>query len=926
MAGKQPEFLTTKVLPPRAAPGLIERPRLLGLTGQLEAKRLAVIRGGAGFGKTSLAVAWAARLRQSGHAVAWLALDADDSEPTRFLFCLAQALRRACSAGEASLRLISDVNLVAANTIAASLINELAEVEEDVFLILDDYQLITDDDVHATLAFLLRHAPSQFHLVLATRSEPPLPLATLRAQNQLLEVDPTSLRFDAEETRQFLELANIATEPGEAKVVQEKTEGWPALLRIFASTLARSGQGFVQSLRGLSGTVRPIGAYLEEMLAGQPSELVEFMVRTAILDRLSPSLCEAVTGVKTAAECLDAVAACQLLLAPLDQEGRWFRYHPILAEYLGERLTSEFGDEISSLHRRAYQWYAAQELWTQAVKHAIAAGDTDQAVSWIKNCAMSLVKQGDLLTLMDWLRLFPAELMRSQLEVRIAIAWGMALAIRLNEALEWTDALEEDIGHEDKTNLEVLRCECQAIRSVAIAMKDESHTALALAEDCLRRTNDPWTANVASNVARFGHLKAGDLKSFYETPWIPYSQEEAQRNLFAAVYRQCLLGIAEFQQLRLPTAERHYFDGLQLAEEYMGRNSIAAALPASLLAQIRYEQGRLDEAEALVIDRMHLIAGSGMLECVLSASLVLVRVSEWRGNRERAYGLLEQAETLAYGRHWDRLAASALTERVNLFLSEGRDTEAGACADRLERLAVDYDSANRCASSDIRVYAGLARARLALAQDRPRDAVTTLKALYVDVEAAQNRYGALRVGTQLAIALFGANEPAEAIAIFRGIAVATASAGIRQMLLEPGAQSGSHLPRILEALLRTDRGRDHLSWVQDMIARWRARYDRVSSAISIVGAGESLSARERAVLELIGEGQSNKKIARTLEIAPETVKSHVKNIFMKLTVETRTQAVTRAQSLGLVRTEWQLPAAWSRATSVRGPQTTPDLI
>ena len=225
---------------------------------------------------------------------------------------------------------------------------------------------------------------------------------------------------------------------------------------------------------------------------------------------------------------------------------------------------------------------------------------------------------------------------------------------------------------------------------------------LPVAEACIRKLTDPWTANVASNVARFCHWKAGDLESFYATPWIPFSDDEDRRNIFASVYRLCLLGLVEFQQLRLSAAERCYADAMRLAEQHAGPNTAAAALPASLIARIRYEQGRLDEAEAMVIDRSPIIDATGMLECALSAYVVLVRIAAHRRNIERAYTLLEQLENLGHMRKWGRMVAAALAIRVRLYLTEGRITEGSACLNRLEHLAGEYSASTPCAWSDIR--------------------------------------------------------------------------------------------------------------------------------------------------------------------------------------------------------------------------------
>ena len=272
LGGKQQQFLATKVVPPRC-PGLIERPRLVDATSQLSEKRLAVVKGPAGFGKTSLAVTWLQRLQQSGNAVAWLTIDTDDDEPAIFLFYLAHALQHACEGvGAAAIDLIQESFLINPRAIVSTLMNDLADIDDEVYLFLEDYHWVANPDIHEAVTFFLRRAPSHCHVVLTTRTEPPLPLASLRAQNQLLEIDASALRFDLQETRSLLEIESPGTlVPSDMKLLHEKTEGWPAALRIVVSTSIQSRQDFAQYVRNLSGSQRPIGAYLEDMLDGLPA-------------------------------------------------------------------------------------------------------------------------------------------------------------------------------------------------------------------------------------------------------------------------------------------------------------------------------------------------------------------------------------------------------------------------------------------------------------------------------------------------------------------------------------------------------------------------------------------------------------------------------------------------------------------------------
>jgi LuxR family maltose regulon positive regulatory protein len=898
-AGQLP-FLATKIVPARLG-GLVARPRLLAILSELPGKRLGVIKAPAGFGKSSLAAAWAEKLEQSGNCVGWLTIDSDDDEATRFLFYVSQALHHACpDVGAGAIGLILENNLIDPTAILSSLINDLAEIDDDVYLFLEDYHWLSASRIHQTVAYFLKHAPSHCHVVLTTRTEPPLPLATLRAQNQLIEIDSVALRFDMQETHAFLD----STKPGvlkqpDVQLLQRKTEGWPAALRIISSMRSQSGFGLREYVHNLSGSQRPIAAYLAEMLDGLPVELVDFMLRTAILDRLSGPLCEAVTGSSSSRTILASIAQRQMLLTPLDNDGVWFRYHMLLVEYLRQRLEADRGTETPELHRRAALWYASRELWTEAVQHAIAAGDSHRAISWIKNCAMALIKRGDLFTLLEWQRQFPDELMRGQSEVRLAIAWGLALALRFDEALKLATDIEGDIAATPLPDSNLL-CECQAIRSVAIALKDDSERALPLAQACVNSSSDPWTANVASNVVRFSHMKAGNLRQFHATPWIPYSVEEDRRNVFASVYRHCLKGLEEERQIRLAAADGHYREGLRIAEQDVGPNSIAAALPASLIARVKYEQGQLDEAETWVIDRASVISSGTMLDCVWSTYFVIARVAAARMNFERARTLLERAESQGTARDWGRLSAGAIAEQARLYLNDGRLDEAAACVDRLERLARKYPAPRPCAWSEIRWCHQLARAHLLGQQARPDEAIAILQQLQREAEAMQHRQFLIRIAIQLSAVQLSSGKVAEAVGRFRRVLAACAAAGLYQTVLDETPLISDLLRTIQESgNVKTDL----IPYIDRLVAGLqRGRHDRLAPA-SGAPMLSALSPRETGILTLIAEGLSNKEIARNLDIGPETVKSHIKSVFTKLGVERRAQAVSRAQTLGLVTTQ-----------------------
>lgn len=896
-------LLATKLLPPRLAAGLIDRPRLVGLAELAENKRLTVIKAPAGFGKTSLALAWLEHLRGRGALAPWLSLDPDDDEPARFLHHLAQALRQACgNVGASVIGLTAEVSLVPAQSIVATLINELVEVEDEVFLFLDDYHLISLPAIHELVAFFIERMPPHVHLVICTRADATLPLARLRARNELLEIDASALRFDFEETRCFIEReCPGGLETAAVKSLFARTEGWAAALRISASVLTREDLDHGAEASVPSGAARPFAAYLEEILTHLPAEIVGFMLRTAILERLSAPLCEAVTGAADGQRMLETIAARQLLLEPMDIEGQWFRYHHLMRDYLCRRLETQCRDEVPDLHRRACRWYAQQDQWTDAVRHAIAAGAMDDALSLMGRCAMSLVMKGDLLTLLGWQRHFPAHLMREQVQVRLAIAWGMALALRFYDALAMVDALEHDApGHAD-AEAERIRWECAAIRAVVCAVQDDPQRALAMAQTCLARpSSDAWTTNVLSNVVRLGHWKAGRLEALYATPWIPDSIEDDKRNVFSSVYRLCLLGHAEMQQMHFDLAEQYFTKSMSLAERYLGPQSISAALCAPMVAQIRYEQGRFDDAEAILIDMMPVIDLAVILDSALIAYRVLIRIAVARGNAAHAYALLEHAQALAHRRGWPRMIAGALVERTRLHIREGRLTEASACASQLDDLAARDTQFSPPVSAEIENYRALAKACVAMARDRNDEAIEWLSAARDRAEQPHNDYLSLRLRTVLALACAGAGRTRDAVDAFNEVLKIAATTGIYQSILDQGPSIGPLLQSIRDDMRATTQTRDLVNYIDRLLDGWRALY-QADSKPPREAEREPLSARERGIVELIAQGLSNKEIARDLGIAPETVKSHVKSIFVKLSVDKRAHAVARAQALGLVR-------------------------
>ena len=284
------------------------------------------------------------------------------------------------------------------------------------------------------MTLFLRYAPSNLHLVLVSRSEPRFSLSRLRLDDELVEVDASLLKFTLQETRDFLGEA-LFSRLGAAGVAKlhSATEGWPAALQLVRISLVNSPDPLAH-VGTISGTTRTISEYFEDTLATEPEPVVDFLLKTSILDQMNGSLCSAVAGTSDGASMLDTLERDQFLLVPLDEHGNWYRYHHLLRGFLLDRLRAKMPDQLPEIYRRAYRWYSARELWSEAVQYAIAAEDYPLALEYIENCAMALVAKGDLLTLLSWERQLPKELMSCQLEIKLALAWGMCLVMRFKEA------------------------------------------------------------------------------------------------------------------------------------------------------------------------------------------------------------------------------------------------------------------------------------------------------------------------------------------------------------------------------------------------------------------------------------------------------------------------------------------------------------
>jgi LuxR family maltose regulon positive regulatory protein len=430
-------ILTTKLYIPQARPNLVLRQRLIKRLNQGLKRALTLICAPAGFGKTTLLNEWHTAL-SSGQApaVAWVSLDAGDNDPVRLFAYLIAALQTVESRlGERAQAMLQSPQTPPLESILTALINDVATISNTLMCVFDDYDVIRAQTIHDAMTFMLDHLPPQMHLVITSRADPPLPLARLRARGQLTEIRAADLRFTLDEAALLLnQVLGLSLSTQEVAALEDRTEGWVAGLQLAA--LSMQGQTDIPSfIKAFTGEDRFILDYLvSEVLQRQPEPIRTFLLHTSILDRLSGSLCNAVTGQSTGQETLEGLEQANLFIFSLDSQRRWYRYHHLFADSLRHRLEQVHPEIAPTLHCRASLWYEQQGFVDEAIHHALAADDAERAACLIEQNGIAAIARGQARTVLRWLSALPDELVRARTQLCITQAAALTFTYQLEAA------------------------------------------------------------------------------------------------------------------------------------------------------------------------------------------------------------------------------------------------------------------------------------------------------------------------------------------------------------------------------------------------------------------------------------------------------------------------------------------------------------
>ncbi|MFD6897370.1 protein kinase [Rhodococcus sp. NPDC060086] len=667
-----PPAPATRFRPPVPSKRLVARWSLLNLLEESHRRKLIVVHAPPGFGKTMFAIEWRYRLDNEGVAVAWLNVDHDDNNVVWFLAHLIEAIRQvrptlAQELGQA----LDEHGDDAERYVLTSLVDEIHAAGERLVVIIDDWHRVTDPATIAALAFLLDNGCHHLQVMVVGRTRAGLPVSRMRVLDELVEIDHRMLTFDVGETKKFL-ARHIDTELDDEIVADlvAATEGWPAALQL-ASVSLRGHDDPADLVAHLSGRHRGIGQFLtENVLMSLDAELVDFLLTAAVTEQTCASLASALSGHGHGQAMLEDIEDRDLFLHRVDEEGRWFRFQSLFAEFLRQRLERDFPERMPGLHRIAARWFEQHSMTGEAVDHALAAADDDYAVDIVERHARDLLANGHATTLIGLVGKLPRSTVAVRPRLQLALAWADVVIHDVERGRRALAMVERGLDADRITGDEAVdvAVEVEVVRRIIEVRSDRTGPDDGLPERLLARagTLAPIVVSSGLNAATFDAVYRGEFDEARRLQDLAAPYHDLNAGPYNLMHGNALLGLAALEQLDLDAAGGLLREAWRLSRLGSGAHSSSALLAGSVLGEFLYEQGEFDEAERLLDDGYELGAEGGVVDFKIARYVVGARVKAMRGKRDIAQARLDDGARAAAAMKLDRLAAAVENERVRL--------------------------------------------------------------------------------------------------------------------------------------------------------------------------------------------------------------------------------------------------------------------
>ena len=890
--------------------GVISRPRLIKRLDRGAASKLTLVSAPAGFGKTTLVAEWLAEARADERSVAWLSLDPGDNQPATFWPYLIAALDTVLPGiGVDALALLHESQPPPIETVLATLINELAAAPDDVVLVLDDDHLVDTHDIQTGMWFLIDHLPAQIHIVILTRADPALPLARLRGRGELVEIRAADLRFTPDESAVYLNDAmGLGLTATDVASLEKRTEGWISALQLAALSIPGhpDAGAFIASF---AGDDRYIVDYLvEEVLQQQSEQVRRFLLETSILDQLTGSLCDAVTGQVGGKATLEALDRANLFIVPLDDRRHAYRYHRLFADVLQAHLVDELPDDVALLHRRASDWYEQNGDRIQAVVHAVAAKDFERAADLTELALPELSRTRQEQTMRRLLDAIPDDLFQARPVLAVGYVGSRMVSgdlegveARLRQAERWLEKAPLGRQAPESRPRGMVVVDEETFRRLP-ALVALYRTALARAAGDVDATIT-HALRVSELAAESDYLERGGAAGFLGLSYwtrgdltaAAASWAVAATNLLAAGHVSdaigCSIAIGDIRiaQGSLSEAVRTYDRGLELAAESRAQTLRGVPDMHVGMSEVLFERNDLELAARQLSLAEDLGERAGLAQNAYRSRIVKARLFEAHGDLDAALKLLDDAERLYAGDYYPNVRPVAAL-RAQMLIAHGRPTEALNWArDRGLTVADDL--------SYLREFEHVTFARMLLAgsgretsHSEASGAVQLLERLLLAAAEGSRTGSVIRILVLLAVTHDVHGDSAKAIArLNRALVLAEPEGYVRIFVDE-----GPHMASLLKVAVD-----------QGMASRYVQRL--LNACAATAGARpakqaltEPLSDRELDVLRLLATDLTGPEVASQLFVSLHTVRSHTKSIYAKLGVNGRRAAVSRAYELGIL--------------------------
>ncbi len=867
------QLIATKLYKPISHADVVLRSRLIARLNKGSRSKVTLISAPAGFGKTTLVTEWIAG---SGRQVAWLSLDQSDSDPARFFTYFVAALQTiAPNIGKAIFDVLQSPDQPPIDSLLTDLLNQIVTIAHDFVLVLDDYHALDSQEIDAALTFLIENQPPQMHLAITTREDPQLPLARLRGRGQLTEVRAADLRFTPDEAAEFLNrVMGLSLSSSDIAALEARTEGWIAGLQLAALSM-QGHQEVTQFIDSFTGSHHFVSDYLvQEVLNSQPSHIQRFLLQTSILERICGPLCDAVLQDEhhAAQQILESIQEANLFLVPLDNERRWYRYHHLFGDLLRKRLRQSAHVDVDALHSRASRWFEENGFEIEAFQHAAAAHDLDRAMRLIEADGTPLYLRGAVDPVLHWLESLPHETLDSRPTLWVMYAWILWIthrSLQVEDKLQRAEALLPGVALDDLTKdtlgkVAAMRAMLAANEYRTETMIEQSQRAL----DLLHADNDTVRLSVKRTLASAHHIQGNRveaIRAYEET----IALCEASHNVFTNILASTGLGMVQALQTNLIEADRTFHHVLEL----VGASPKPVACEAYLgLARIHYEWNDLRVAEdygQLALQMGRQIEG---IDTAVAGQLFLAQLALTRGDIGSANHRIAEVTRVSHQRQYAAQTPNIAACQVRILLHQA-DVHAAAA------LLQQHDLP-------------LSAARVDMVQGQATAALEVLTSYRQEVEARSWRDEGLKAMVLQALAYQQHADLDTAVAVLGEALTLAAPERYVRTFIDEGEP--------MRALLAEASSRGIMpNYAQELLTALEATTSSLipPSSQPLI---EPLSERELEILALIAEGLSNREISQRLFITLSTVKGHNGNIFGKLQVKRRTEAVARARELDLI--------------------------